>query len=162
MNKYKVLGYAVIPVLGLSLLGAGVASAHGMGFGFGNNANPEEIATRQQDMFTHEASLLGISVDEVKAAWAKGETMQQLMQEKGISKETVQAKMQEERKTQMQTMLKALVDKGIITQAQADQRQAVMEKNIENDKGGFGGGMHEMGMGRGMRQGTASQPSSSS
>ena len=145
MNKYKLLGYVALPVLGLSLLGAGVASAHGLGFSM--NATPDEIATRQQSMFTHEAELLGVTVDEVKTAWSSGKTMQDLMTEKGITKEQVQARMKEDSKAQTATMLKALVDKGVITQAQADQRSQIMQKQIESGKGrgmefGMGGGFH--------------------
>ena len=62
MNK-KVFGYALLPALVLTLVGAGTASAHGMFGGGMSNATPEEIASRQQEMFTHQSTLLGISVD---------------------------------------------------------------------------------------------------
>lgn len=154
MNKLKMLGFAALPVLGLSFLGgAGIASAHGLGFG--SNATPDEIATRQQTMFTHESELLGISVDEVKSAWAAGKNMEQLMTEKGITQAQVQARMKEERKTQAMAVLKALVDKGVITQAQADQRLQTIQKQIDSGKDRGMGMKPGMGKGRGFHKGQA-------
>ena len=145
MNK-KVFGYALLPALVLTLVGAGTASAHGMFGGGMSNATPEEIASRQQEMFTHQSTLLGISVDEIKNAWAKGQTLQELAKEKGISEEQLKQKMMDERKQKMQEHLQTLVDKGVITKAQADERAAFMEKHAQSGgpgkKGGpgFGGG----------------------
>jgi len=132
-NK-RLAAYALVPVLGIAgLLGTSVASAHGLGgFGFGgpSSLTPDEIATRQQTMFAHEASILGLSVDEVKAAWAEGKSMKELMTAKGITQEQVQARMKAEQLTQLKTQLSALVTKGIITQAQADKRLAVMQTQL--------------------------------
>lgn len=145
--KNKLVVYGLIPVaLGVGLIGANVASAHGLGFGFGKALSADEIATRQTEMFQSEADILGVSVDDVKGAWAKGETMQQLMQEKGISETTVQQKMKDLRTSQMKTELQALVDKGVITQAQMDSRLQYMQTAQDSPgRGGMGPGMRGFG-----------------
>ena len=141
--KKKIFSYAVLPVMAFALLGVSQASAHGW-FGMGSSATPEQTAQRQNDMFQQQANLLGASVDEVKNAWAQGKTMQQLATEKGISAEQLQQKMQDAAKAKMKEHLQTLVSQGVITQAQADQRQTFMEQKMQNGK--FGG-KHGMMMG---------------
>lgn len=131
--KKKYLLYAATPLLGLGLLGAGIASAHGNGgFGFGPmmmpNATPEEIATHQQGMFQQQATLLGVSVDQLKEKWADGKTIQEIATEQGITADQLREKMQTVKQTQMKAQLQTLVDKKIITQAQADRRLKAMEQ----------------------------------
>lgn len=144
MKKHTLSGYVLAPMLGLGLLGgAGVALAHGFeGLGLGSKATPEEIATRQQELFQKEASLLGVSLDEVKAAWASGKSLETLATEKGISKETLRAKMEAERKASVTAELQMLVSKGVITQAQADARLKFLESLPKGRRGG-GMGMHK-------------------
>jgi len=145
MSKKKVLAYALLPVLGLGILAAGTVSAHGMfggGFGFLDNATPDEIASRQNEMFANQAQILGVSVDEIKAAWASGKSMSELMSEKGISEEQVQARMKEKRVAQLKSYLAVLVEKGVITQAQADSRLKFMETQVESGRGKVGRGLH--------------------
>lgn len=132
--KKKMLAYAFLPVLGLSLVGVNAASAHGMFGGLGS-ATPEEIATRHTKMFEQEANILGLSVDEVKAAWAEGKNLQELAKEKGIKQEDIQARMKAAALERMKDQLSALVDKGVITQAQADKRLEVMQNKMQNVKG---------------------------
>lgn len=138
-RKTKIALLAAAPLLGLGLLGANLASAHGFGFGM-SNLTPDQIAQNQQTRFQNEANLLGVSVDEVKAAWASGKTLEQLASEKGISQTQLRAKIQAERVTEMKARLQTLVDKGVITQAQADSRLQFMQSNI--GKFGRGMGMH--------------------
>ncbi|MEN9342051.1 MAG: hypothetical protein RIQ54_307 [Candidatus Parcubacteria bacterium] len=135
--KKKLLGYAVIPVAGLSLLGASMASAAGLGFGGVAALSPDQISMRQQTMFQTEAQILGITVDEVKNAWAQGKNIMELAQEKGITREQLQEKMKEVQIKNASAHLQVLVDKGVITQAQADQRLQTL-KNNKNTKKGFG------------------------
>jgi hypothetical protein len=143
--KRKLFYYAILPVMAFTLIGAGTASAHGF-FGFGmNKGTPDEIAQHQTEIFTQQASLLGISTDEIKAAWAQGKSLQTLAQEKGINQEQLQQKMTDLRKQQLKAHLQILVEKGVITQAQADQRAAFIDQQIQN-KPGKG---HHHGLGRG-------------
>jgi hypothetical protein len=140
--KNKIAVYALLPVLGLGILGPGIASA--MGFGWFGNVEPTEVAGRFQEMFEHKANILDTSAEEIKDAWATGKSMKDLMEEKGISEEDVQARMKEARITQLTNQLQVLVSQGVITQAQADSRLQVMQEHTENHGGkrgfrGFGG-----------------------
>lgn len=138
--KKKILMYAIIPALGFSaLIGVGAASAHGF-FGMFNNLTPEQIGTQQQTMFQQQADILGISVDDVKNAWAEGKSLKTLAEEKGITQEQLQAKMKEARLQQMKSNLQILVSQGVITQAQADKRLQFMQNESANGKGGRGHG----------------------
>ena len=139
MKKKNIITASVAGILLLGAMTPALASAHGM-FGFGGtSATPAEQATRQTERFTAEANLLGITVDEVKNYWAQGKGVREIATEKGISEETLKAKMTELRKAQMKTHLATLVSQGVITQAQADTRLTAIEKNIAEGKGGMKG-----------------------
>ena len=140
---------SLLSLAGLASLGIMSASAMGFGggMGMGSKLTADELATRHSEMFTQYASVLGLSVAEVKAAWAQGKNMLTLAKEKGISQTDLQAKMQALRQTEMKEHLATLVSKGVITQAQADQRLAYMKSNTNVGKGGRGG---QRGMGMGM------------
>jgi predicted trehalose synthase len=125
----------------------GALSASAMGFPGMNTLSSDEIASRQAQMFQSQASLIGVSLDEVKNAWAEGKNFMTLAKEKGITEEQLQAKMMTERLAKMKEHLQALVTKGVITQAQADKRLSVMQtKSSQKEEGGRGGrgGMHDM------------------
>jgi hypothetical protein len=136
----------------LSIAALGVMSASAMGWGGMGMANltPEELATKHTTMFQQQATLLGISLADVKAAWASGKDLKTLAKEKGISETDLQAKMKTAREAQMKEHLQALVSKGVITQAQADQRLTYMQSNTKAGKGGKGGRGEHKGMGMGM------------
>lgn len=141
MTKKTILKNALIPSIGLALLT--ISSASAMSFGhmnFNSTATPDEIAVQQTTMFQNHATMLGLSIDEVKTAWASGKDLKTLAKEKGISLDTVKQKMDATRLTNQKTMLSTLVTKGVITQAQADQRLAVM--STKTAKGGTGEGKH--------------------
>lgn len=149
--KNKLLLYAIFPVIGLGLLGFNAANAHGLFGGFGGVANmtPDQIVDRQQNMFQNEANLLGISVDDIKNGWAEGKTLLQIAQDRGITKEVLQQKMEDAQTAQLKSQLQTLVDKGVITQAQADKRMQFVNQQFSTGKyhkGFFRG----MGFGRGM------------
>jgi hypothetical protein len=127
----KYLAYIIMPALALTLAGASVASAHGWFGGFGQ-AIPEEIAQRQETMFQNQAGLLGISVDDVKNAWAEGKNFREIAEEQGISQEQLQERMQDARQEQLQNRLQAMVDNGVISQEQANQRLQFMEERMAN------------------------------
>lgn len=138
INK-KTLTYITLPVLTLGIMtsGVGIASAysnpssqheirdsefkqkHPKGFGEGalKGEHPEEDLSAR---FTQQATLLGVSIDEVKNAWAGGKDFKTLAQEKGISEQVLRSKMDAARETEMKIRLAANVASGKITQAQAD------------------------------------------
>lgn len=127
----------MLPLMSFAVLGTGIASAHGWFGGFGNLSS-DEIAARQQTMFQNEAQILGISIEEVKQAWAEGKTLKQIMEGKGLSEEEVQTRMKEVQLQQMKSHLQVLVDKGVITQEQADKRLQIMQERLQNGKMGRG------------------------
>lgn len=141
--KKKYFAFVGIPAFALALAGASVASAHGFGFGM-SNLTPTQIAQNQTERFTKQANLLGASVDEVKAAWAKGQTLQELATAKGITADQLKAKMLAQRQADQKTHLQALVDQGVITQ---DQMNARLQFEQTTSNKGFGKrGMRGMGM----------------
>jgi len=148
MTKRKILTYGSIFALAI-FLSSGVAKADAF---FGGNLSDDERAQMQQKMFDEQANLLGISVDEVKNAWANGQNIFELAKAKGISEDVLKTKMEKLRSNRMKTGLQALVSKGVITQAQADARL----KNMEAMKGKIGkhgkgrGAGHMMGLGAGI------------
>jgi hypothetical protein len=137
MNK-KILLYGITPaiIIGFGAAGIGLASAHGLELGFGErNLTADQIAERQTEMFQKEADILGISVEEVKSAWAEGKNMRQIAEKKGLTEQLAE-KMKSEREAQMKNRLQTLIDKGVITQAQADQRIKTINENASNPQNG--------------------------
>ena len=126
LKKYSV--YAILPIAALALFATNTASAHG----WGRNIDPTELAQQQQTMFQEQADLLGTTVDKVKDSWAKGQTIADLADELGLSETDLQTKMKAARLAEMKTQLQTLVDKGIITQTQADQRYNFIAEHTGN------------------------------
>ena len=127
--------YLILAIFTFTLLGMGSALACGWGwFGGFSNTTPDKIATRQQTMFEREAQVLGISVDELKNYWAEGKTIREIMEEKGITPEQIQVRMKEIQLEEMKSFLQTLVEKGVITQEQADKRLQVIQNRLENNK----------------------------
>lgn len=143
--------YLVVSLVGVGLLGAGVASACGFGFGARgfNNLTADEIATRQQTAFEQQAQILGLSVDEIKAAWAEGKTMKEIMEEKSISQDEVWQRLRDRQAEQLRNQLQALVDKGVVTQEQADKRFQFMQERLKDGNGKRGMKMFHRGWGFG-------------
>jgi hypothetical protein len=149
--KKKYLLYGIMPMFLLGLAGVGTASAQGW---FARNANidPVVVAGDQEDRFAQEAAVLGISIEQVKDFWAQGKSPRDIIDELKLDETAIQSRMQAERQANMKTHVQALVDQGVITQAQADQRL----EYIQNNEGKFtgrgegigrhGGGMRGMGM----------------
>ncbi len=143
----KYLAYIIMPALALTLAGASVASANGWfgGFGWGAFEEPEEMAQRQEAMFQNQAEFLGINANQVKDAWAEGKNFREIAEEQGISQEQLQERMKDARQEQLQNRLQAMVDNGVISQEQANQRLQFMEERMAS--GEMGKGFHR-GSGR--------------
>ncbi len=141
MKYAKIAALAALPVLGLGVLGLSqTASAQGAFGRIFNKATPEEIAAHQTEMFANQAELLGISVGEVKQAWAEGKGMKELIEEKGIDEEVIKTKMKTQAEARMKEELQTLVSQGVITQAQADTRLSTMQAKAAEMKTGMGKG----------------------
>lgn len=137
--KVKYLLYGMIPAL---LLGVGISSAaaHSM-FGWWGQADPATMAVEQTQRFEQQAKVLGISVEQVKEYWTKGMSPRDIIEELDLDETEIQTRMRENRQTNMKEHIQALVDQGVITQAQADARLEFMsshEPNLGESKGMFG------------------------
>ena len=154
-NKLKIVAYSAIPLVGLAMLSANIASAHGFdgfggafGMGRSGSSNSAELASNLQTKFQNEANLLGISVDDVKAGWAAGKTIEELAKEHNITTEQLQQKFKDQHLANMRTNLQGLVSAGVITQAQADSRLSFMQSNMDKGFAGKAGkGMKGMRLG---------------
>lgn len=132
--KRKYLTHTLLLILGLIFV-VSPASASAMGwswFGGFNKTDPDAIASRMQTMFQTQANLLGINIDQLKNCWAQGKSIRQCAQDQGITQEQLQQKMKDARLAQLKSQMQTLVDKGVITQAQADQRLQWMQSKIQN------------------------------
>lgn len=102
------------------------------------------------------ASILGITVDDLKVRMESGKSIKDIATDLGISEETLQAKMEEIRaahQAEMKAKIQQEVTDGKITQAQADERIANMEKGPKGGKGNRPEGRGP-GEGRGMKDDT--------
>lgn len=150
MYRKMILCSAFPTLVGLGLLAATAVSAHGFFWGMGGmgimgGVNSDQYATNLQTMFQNEASALGISVDDVKNGWAEGKSIAQIAQEHGITEDQLQQKMKDARLNALKSNLQTLVSKGVITQAQTDQRLQFMQNKSQNMGKRGGRGMHGMG-----------------
>ncbi len=125
-NKRKI----AMTFASLTMGGSMIASAH-MG-------DMDTNAAALADRFTVEASILGVTVDDVKNAWAEGKDMRDIAKEKGISEVDLKKKMDTARESEMSTKMQALVSTGVITQAQADKRMDTMKIKFTNKVAGKG------------------------
>ena len=143
-KKIKILAYSAIPLVGLAMISANIASANGFDgfggrFGLGAGGNSAEATANLQAKFQNEAALLGVSVDVVKNGWAQGKTIEQIATENNITVEQLQQKLKDQRLSTMKTHMQSLVSSGVITQAQADSRLSFMQTNMDKAKTAKGG-----------------------
>lgn len=100
----------------------------------------------RQQMLTEKAKIFKMSEANLQSELNKGKTFNQIAIEKGVNLNTMHDQMDAFQKTRLQ----ALVNQGVITKAQMqerldfmEQRQANCGNNIPfNGQGGFGMGMH--------------------
>ena len=134
MKAYIIL--AALPVLIVSFLAINFVSAHDW-----FKLSPEDAAERKSVMFEQKAALLGISVEEMKNAWAEGKNFHELTEEFGLTHEELKLRMKEKMEARMAEHLQALVDEEVITQEQADQRSETVGEGKGFKRGfphGFG------------------------
>ena len=134
MNKYIVL--AALPVLIVSVVGISFVSAHGW-FGLFKGDGAEHKGM----MFEQKAALLGISVEEMKDMWAEGKNFHEIKEESGFVKGEFKMHMKEGMEERMAEHLQSLIDQGVITQEQADQKSEFIKEGKGFKKGfyhGFG------------------------
>ena len=122
MNK-KTLTLSLVAFSLFALVGISSASAYGWGWmGKGNNFDPEARAQMEEQRFSRQAEILGISEDAVKGYWAEGKTMPEIAQELEFDMDGFREKMHQQRQEEMRQRMQELVERGVITQEQADKR----------------------------------------
>jgi hypothetical protein len=125
---------------GFGMMEYGRGPGGGRGFGLGD-AELEAAA-----------KVLGMTVDEVKAALQSGKTLQDLAAEKGVNIAEVQAAIQAVHVAEMREAIAQAVANGTMTQEKADWLLEGLDKGfIGGGAGGFGHGfgMRGAGFGRG-------------
>jgi ribosomal protein S20 len=133
----KKLTYVFLGIFGIVLLSAGIVFAQNYMMG----VSPDELASKQQTMFQQTANILGISIDDVKNAWADGKTISQIAQDHNISQDQLQQKMKDYATQQMNSEMQTLVSKGVINQDQANRRMQTMQSKMSQMMGGMMDGM---------------------
>jgi hypothetical protein len=152
MKKF-VIGFVIVAVLAVALGTAGYVSAQapvpgsgngtgmmgGRGGRMGNQAAGAQTGPLHDEMVTVFAQKLGISVDELNARLAKGETMAQIASSKGLTADQFSTLMTGARAQAIDQAVK----NGELTQAQAD-----WMKTRGAGMAGSGRGMRGNGQGR--------------
>lgn len=128
MNKAIFL-FLVASILAGLIIVPGQARA--FGWKFLDNSNLDTWAEKMSTMFENLAQILGISVEKVKNYWAEGKSIKEIMEAENINKEDVQKRIQQRELEQLRERLQKMVEKGIITQEQADKRYQTMQKWME-------------------------------
>jgi uncharacterized membrane protein len=103
----------------------------------------EEAQAHQEQMHQALADALGMTVDELKAAMADGQTPCDIIEAKGLDATEVQEALESAR----QDMLQQLVEDGLLTQQQADrisERMADHNPGLWCSEGGPAQGMRKM------------------
>lgn len=131
--KKKILVQSLVTMGILGLAGIGVVSAHGE-FGWLGTFDAEKFTERQQAMFQSQADLLGLDIKKIKNYWSEGKSLREIAQAEGITDEKLQEKMKQAREENLKRMMQSLVDKGIITQDQANKRLEILKEKTANGK----------------------------
>ncbi len=134
MDKKKLLTFTVLPAFALTLVGAGVASAHG-NFADRKDMSAEERAEHREERKANKeahkqelADLLGLEVDDLKEAKEAGKTLEELAEEQGVDLAAFREQKFQERKANRLEKIAERVAAGDITQEQADERIEKMEE----------------------------------
>ncbi len=144
MNKKFLV---ILPLLALTILFTADSVSAFDGKGFFKAGDDIVTQTKNwEEKIAQNAKIIGVSEDEVKAAWAEGKSLRDLAKEKGISEEEMRTKMQTQRQEQQKTFLQNLVSQGKITQAQADARIKHMQEMSEKRQAMKGIGRGGKGM----------------
>jgi len=131
MKKSFLLAILAVSIFGFLMAKPAKAEAFWLRFWNGSNFDLDSWAERTNKIFENLAQILGISVEKVKNYWAEGKTIKEIMEAENIKEEDVQKRIQERELAQLKERLQKLVEKGIITQEQADKRYETMKKWIE-------------------------------
>lgn len=104
------------------------------------NVDPEIYSQQLQSKFEYWSQISGIDINKIKNYWAQGKTFREMSVLEKVDLNKVQEKNREYRLSQLRTNLQELVNKGIITQEQANQRLEFYRKKLETGYGFYGRG----------------------
>ena len=160
-KKYQIVGVAMAALTAAAFAAPSVFAAttstvqtvtdHVMGF----HRGPFD----ETKMLTDQAAILGISVSDLQARIASGKTFKQIIADLGLTQDQIKTKMDALRATHladMKTKIQTEVTSGKLTQTQADQIIANIEKGPQGEKHGMG--MMNDGRGPGFGMGTSTNP----
>jgi len=135
MNKKILLS---VLILGF-LVTVGVSSALARGWFEGKkDIDPERMMAKKEEMFKAKADLLGIGIEQLREYWSEGKNIGEIAAGMDISEEELRLKMQESHREKMQEHLNLLVERGRITQEQADAKFIYMQDRMDNCDGEVG------------------------
>lgn len=134
----KIFVYSMLGIGLFGLLGVGVASADGL-WGYGR-MSAEDMSQRFEEMTREKSGMLGVSPEQYKQSWAEGKNFREMAEEQGISQEEIRQRMQETRQVRMEQRLQALVEEGVISQEQAQERINYMQEHMGQRAGDGRGG----------------------
>jgi hypothetical protein len=113
MSK-KIITYALVLMAGVGLAVAGSAYAQDAT----DSTKCDQLGNRHKVNLEMKADILGLDVEEIKAALQEGRAFHEILEEAGIDREEMHQKMQAAR----QAHIDELVANGTITAEQAEQR----------------------------------------
>ena len=135
MKKTYIMTAAVI--IAATFVGVAAASVGHLGF-FGRDFVDKPVGGHQV-MLEKKAEILGLDVEALQAKLNEGQTMQEIFESQGITKEDFMLKNQEQMHERMEERLNLLVEEGRITQEQANEKlkkmmemQEKMTERMEN------------------------------
>ena len=132
----KILLYSLLAVGVVGIVSASAVSAQGFFHNRGMNIDGEGAKGGYENMLEIKAEVLGLSVDDLKAAKEEGKTFQEITENQGLSVDELRAQMQEkkqelraEKMEGMEAHIAQLVADGKITQEQADEKLEWLENH---------------------------------
>jgi len=133
-NIFLVLGIGFLVFSALGFLNLAEARGFGGGmFGMGiMNQNNVDFSALMQQKFDSWSKILGISVDKVKNYWVQGKNLNDMIKAENLNLTDIQNRMKQIRLDNARQNLQKLVDSGIITQDQMNQRLEFMQNNSSN------------------------------
>jgi hypothetical protein len=127
-KKQKMALYGLTPVLvGLALAGSASADTISANATVAKSVKGLKDKMRAGDGMKNDAalaSILGITSTELQTALQSGKSVDTLITEKGLNKNTVMQSLRSAHEAQMEARVKADIASGKLTQAQADQMKA--------------------------------------
>jgi len=140
MNKIIVIG-GILAIAGALYFSLNKSTAYAA---IAQRGNGQGIG--RQQMLSEKAKIFKMNVTDLQNEISNGKTFYDIAKEKGVNIDSMHEQMETFQKTRLQT----LVDQGIITKAQMQERLDFMEQRQANcgnnvsfrGQGGFGMGMH--------------------